>query len=221
MRNRKVCRLINTSALAVITLFEAPISLASNVAITEWMYSGDEFVELTNLSNSPVDFSGWSFDDDSRTPGIVSLSAFGVVGVGESVILAEADSTTFRSNWGLSDSIKVIGGNTTNLGRSDEINLFNASNVLVDRLTYSDVNFPGSPRTQLASANPSNLAVLAEDTSASGWILSGVNDSYGSHLSTQGYIANPGQFTLVPLPTAFSLMLSALGFFSLLRKKSS
>ena len=39
--------------------------------ITEFMYSGTngEFVEFTNVGNAALDLSGWSFDDDSRTPG--------------------------------------------------------------------------------------------------------------------------------------------------------
>ncbi len=72
----------------------APLASAQ-VYITEWMYNGNggtgEYIEFTNLGATAVDFSGWSFDDDSRNAGTVSLSAFGLVNPGESVILTEAE----------------------------------------------------------------------------------------------------------------------------------
>ena len=81
---------------------------ASNVAITEWMYNGSEFIEFTNLSGAAIDLSGWSFDDDSRTAGTVSLSDFGTLAAGETVILAEDDAATFRTKWSLASGVKVI-----------------------------------------------------------------------------------------------------------------
>lgn len=112
--------------------------------ITEYMYQGvnGEFVEFTNVGNTPIDMTGWSFDDDSpRTPGSFSLSAFRTVAPGESVILTESNANTFRTAWNLCSVVKIIGGLNQNLGRNDEINLYNASNMLVDRLTYGDQKF--------------------------------------------------------------------------------
>ena len=52
----------------------APLASAQ-VYITEWMYNGNgatgEYIEFTNLGATAVDFSGWSFDDDSRNAGTV------------------------------------------------------------------------------------------------------------------------------------------------------
>lgn len=209
--------------LAASTIFASSAS-ASTVAISEWMYNGDEFIEFTNLTNAAVDFTGWSYDDDSRNAGIVSLSAFGLVASGESVILAESAASDFRSNWGLSASTKIIGGNSVNLGRNDEINLYNASNTLVDRLSYGDGNFSGTIRTQNISGNPNSLSVLDQDSVVAGWTLSLVGDSFASFTSISGgFIGNPGKFALapaaVPVPAAFPMMLSALAAFSLSRKK--
>jgi hypothetical protein len=123
--------------------------------ITEYMYNGGgaggvgEYVEFTNVGTTPVDMSGWSFDDNSRTAGSQNLSAFGVVQPGESVILTELNAGTFRTNWNLCNGVKIIGGSTNNLGREDEINLYNAAGVLADRLTYGDQTFaPGTIRAQ-------------------------------------------------------------------------
>ena len=45
----------------------------TGIKITEWMYNADdtggEFVEFTNFGATAVDFTGWSFDDNSRAPG--------------------------------------------------------------------------------------------------------------------------------------------------------
>lgn len=108
------------------------------IRVTEVEYNGSEFVELTNVGTAAQDFTGWSFDDDSRTAGTVSLSAFGTVAAGESVILAESAADAFRTEWDLKSSVKVIGSNPANLGRADEVNVYDATNTLVDRVTYND-----------------------------------------------------------------------------------
>lgn len=202
-------------------------SVQAQVQITEWMYNGTggaqggiEFIEFTNLGATAVDFSGWSFDDDSRVAGTVSLSAFGLVAPGESVILAESTATNFRTVWSLAGSIKVIGGNTTNLGGGDEINLFDAGNALVDRLTYN--TGIGAPVANGRSGTPVSLAALGPDNAASGWVLSAVGDAYGSYASSTGNIANPGLFALaVPEPGSLMLLLAGLGLVSAAARRRS
>ncbi|MCX8053211.1 MAG: lamin tail domain-containing protein, partial [Armatimonadetes bacterium] len=122
----------------------------ARIEITEWMYVGygSEFVEFTNVGSTPIDMTGWSFDDDSRTPGSWSLSGFGIVAPGQSVLLIEGSAATFRSQWNLAASVKIVDGNTHNLGRNDEINIYDAANNLVDRLTYGDEKYSGTVRTQ-------------------------------------------------------------------------
>lgn len=196
----------------------AALLLAGNTAyaqirITEWMYNGattptniGEFVELTNIGGTSVDMTGWSFDDDSRTPGSQPLGSFGVVAPYESVVLTDMTASQFRTAWGLSASVKVIGNNSNNLGRNDEINIYDASSALVDRLTYGDQNFAGTIRTQFVSGDPKTLAALhANDPSQ--WKLSVNGDAYGSHLATTGDLGNPGVFTLVPEPSTVALAL--------------
>lgn len=188
---------------------------ASPVAITEWMYNGVEFIELTNLGSTAVDMTGWSFDDESNTPGSVSLSAFGLVAAGESVILAEDEASDFRNFWNLATSVKVIGGNTHNLGRNDQIYIYDASGAVVDSLRFGDSSYvPGSIRAQDISGNPRDLAALNDATSAN-WVLSSAGDAFGSINSTVGtFVANPGVFTLVvpavPEPTSVALLLAGV-----------
>ncbi|MDY6949384.1 MAG: lamin tail domain-containing protein [Pseudomonadota bacterium] len=193
----------------------APLASAQ-IYITEWMYNGNgrtgEYIEFTNLGDSAVDFTGWSFDDDSRNAGTVSLSAFGLVNPGESVILTEASASEFRSVWNLSTSVDVIGNNSTNLGRADEINLYDGAGNLVDRLTYGDNAIPGSIRAQNISGNPLSLEVLGTNN-ALGWIFAAVGDEYGSYVDLNNVdLGNPGTFALapVPLPAAAWLLLSGI-----------
>lgn len=201
---------------AVLLLAGRPAHAA--MRFTEWLYSGNdgEFMELTNVGGLPIDMTGWSYDDNSRAPGSFSLTGFGVVQPGESVIISEPAAATFRTSWGLSASVKVLGDNDQNIGRSDEINIYDASSALVDRLTYGDQDFPGTIRTQNVSGNPIAFSDLG-DNNVARWVLSVNGDSYGSYVGAAGDIGNPGIFTLVPEPTA--LALTAIGLASLMRRR--
>jgi predicted extracellular nuclease len=188
------------------------------MAITEWMYNGadGEFVEFTNIGNTDIDMTGWSFDDNSRVPGSFSLSAFGIVKAGESVILAEDSEAIFRGKWGGLAGIKVIGGNTHNLGRNDEINIYDANSFLVDRLTYNDQTGNG-PRTLEVSGNIA-LADVMSDT-AHNATLSFVGDAYGSWLGKNGNPGNPGLYTPVPEPATMAALGLAVAALARRRKK--
>lgn len=184
------------------------------IHITEWMYNGagagniGEFVEFTNLGGAAVDFTGWSFDDSSRVPGSQSLSAFGLVAPGESVVFTDNAAAAFRTNWNLPAAVKIIGGNANNLGRSDEINVYDAANALVDRLAFGDETFPGSIRTQNKSGNPNNAAALGANNPLL-WSLSATGDAFGSVTSVAGEIGNPGSYP-IPEPATLTLAATAL-----------
>ncbi len=191
----------------------ASFAAQADVQITEWMYSGTggEYIEFTNLGSSAVDFTGWSYDDDSRIAGVFSLSGFGIVAAGESVLITEDEVATFRSDWSLAGSVKVLGPYTNNIGRRDEINLYDASNALVDRLSYGDDTI-GGPRTQDRSGTPESLAALGPFDASKGWVLSAVGDPYGSFASANGDVGNPALFTVaVPEPGTYALLLAGLG----------
>jgi hypothetical protein len=171
---------------------------ADAMRITEWMYQGTsgEFVEFTNMGDVPIDMTGWSFDDDHAVPGAFDLSGFGVVQPGESVVITEALPDGFRAAWGLGAEVKIIGelGAVTgnNLGRTDQIHLFNAGGELVDRLAYGDQIFPGSIRTQNASGQTCVESVGQDDVFT--WELSAVDDAYGSFAASTGDVGTPGSY---------------------------
>ncbi len=219
------------STLSLAVALAAATPALAQVQITEWMYSGNsgEYIEFTNLGASAVDFAGWVYDDDSRFTTIAAggfgLSGFGLVGAGESVLITQDDASSFRANWGLSASVKVLGGYANNIGRADEINLFDAGGNLVDRLAYGDVVYPGTIRTQTAGGTPVSIVALAPDTVVPGnWVLSATTDSYGSVLALSGDVGNPGQFILaaVPEPETYAMLLAGLGLIgSFARRRSA
>lgn len=175
------------------------------ICITEYMYnpagSGTtgEFVEITNTGDAAVSMTGWSFDDNSRLAGSFSLSGLGTIQPGESAIITEISAANFRTEWSLAASKKVIGGNNQNLGRSDEINIYDASNNLVDRLTYDDQTIPGSIRTNGASGWTTYVNLCTNNIA--GWQLSVVGDAQNSYQSSAGNIGNPGSYTFCITPS--------------------
>jgi predicted extracellular nuclease len=205
-------------ATACVLAFGA-VRASAAISITEWAYQGGggEFVEFTNLGATAVDMTGWSFDDNSGAAGSFSLSGFGVVAPGESVIVTDITAAAFRTEWNLAPTVKVVGENTQNLGRADEINLYDSASVRVDWLTYDDQTL-GSPRTNNASANPLTLAAVGAHNSTL-WTLSVAGDSYGSTTSVSGGIGNPGKFALVPEPASAAMLASALLGIGLVRRR--
>ncbi|MBX3379605.1 MAG: lamin tail domain-containing protein [Phycisphaeraceae bacterium] len=194
--------------IGLMGLVMAAGSAMGAIRITEWMYNGAggtarEFVEITNTGGSAIDLTGWSFDDNSRTPGSFSLSILGVLAAGESAIICEPTADAFRAAWGLGAGVKIAGSNTNNLGRSDEINIYDALNNLIDRLTYDDQGI-GGPRTQGISGNIAlaNLGANASNLA----IASFSGDSYGSYASADGDVGNPGTYSDIPAPGALALV---------------
>jgi hypothetical protein len=191
-------------ALSVFTVLALAVSAQATLRITEYQYAGDgyEWVEFTNLGTNPQDMAGWSYDDSSAVPGSFDLSPAGIIAPGESFIITEEAAGDFNDMWNLT-GVTVLGGNTNNLGRADEINLFNGL-TLIDRLTYDDQgSFPqGGPRANDVSINPPVYA-LGTNIHAD-WVASSFGDSFGSFTSDLGTFGNPG--TYVPEPSALILL---------------
>jgi hypothetical protein len=178
---------------AVSFLFTPPASAATGgvIRITEWMYQGNggEYIELTNVGDAPVDMTGWSYDDDSRIVGAFDLSGFGTVAAGESVVFTESNADTFRANWQLCDAAKVLGGYTNNIGREDEINIFDSTGQVADRLAYGDDTI-GGIRTSGTSGVVSAAGLGANN--ALEWSFSQVGDAEGTVRSLVGDTGSPG-----------------------------
>lgn len=205
MRLKNSVAIAATCALLLPAGVIAAASLAgastTGIRITEWQYNGVEFFELTNLSADPIDLTGWAYSDSARNPSLpttsASLTPFGAVAAGESVIVTEEAATSFRTVWNLNDSVKVIGNLSPNLGRSDEINIYDADGTLVDRLTYNDQGTGDvkGPRTDDSSAW-APAASVGQNVAAS-WVKSTIDDAEGSWLHSGGtFKGSPGNSTL-------------------------
>ena len=186
----KMLRFSSLIGILVAFFFTSP----AQMRITEYMYSGmnGEFVEFTNVGSAAIDMTGWSYSDMATSAGAVSLSVFGIVQPGESVILTDVVASTFRTAWSLCNGIKIIGGNSANLGRADQINLYDATNALVDRLTYDDQTL-GGIRTQNKSGWVSAAGLGANNPTL--WTFSAVGDAESSFTSTNGDLGSPGKST--------------------------
>lgn len=169
------------------------------VRITEYMYSGAgcEFFEITNLGAASVSLAGWSVDDSNRVAGAFAIGAASELAPGESAVVCDVTDAAFRSQWNLPANVRVVGGmgvlSGNSLGRNDEINLYDGSGVLVDRLTYGDQTFSGSPRTQNASAWCTQSGIGLNNPYA--WALSSVGDLQSTWTSSVGDLGSPGVFT--------------------------
>jgi uncharacterized protein YjiK len=163
--------------------------------ITEFSYQlrdfGEaEFVELTNVGDAPVDLDGWSFDDTAPVAGAFSLSDFGTVAPGESVVFTDVTPEAFRSYFDLCAAVKVVGGSTQSLGNGDEINVFDGAGTLVDKLAYTS-----DPRSRDVSVVPTSAAALGANDYTQ-WVLSNPENDPGS----QTVDAVPGDPTSVASP---------------------
>ncbi|MBL8761018.1 MAG: lamin tail domain-containing protein [Phycisphaerae bacterium] len=190
---------------------------AAQVRITEWMYSGNsgEYIEITNIGGSDVSMAGWSFDDDSRTPDTIDLSGLGSLKAGESAIITEITAHEFRTNWSLGPWVKIVALNIANLSRNDEINIFDGSDSLVDRLSYGDQTFSGTIRTQNKSGSTPLANLGANDIF--GWTIASNGDAYGSYASDDADIGNPGEYA--PLPAPGALVMGAMAMCFAARRK--
>lgn len=105
---------------------------------------GGDFFELYNHGTTPIDLTGWKWDDDSANPAdAAAASLSGMLNPGARlVVVAAADAAAFRAAWGLSDQVPVLATGGPGLGNGDAV-------VLFDRNGYvaAGVNFKATSIT--------------------------------------------------------------------------
>ena len=107
--------------------------------------TGGDFFEIHNSGSSSVDFSNWKWTDrDLRAWSTgFTLNSFTLLANETAVIPVTGGGTSaaiaaFKSSWGLSDSVKLIGytGAGAGLGSGDGVVLFNSSGNVAASLIY-------------------------------------------------------------------------------------
>lgn len=211
---------MNKIAIGTTALLVGAAAASADIRITEYMYGATnggsstgvnfEFFEITNFGAAPVDLTGWSIDDNSRVPGSQSLTGLGILAIGESAVITEATDAAFRARWGLAASVKVLGGNVNNFSRADEMNVYDASNVLIDRLTYDDQTQAGTTRTQGVSAwRYRSLGGGVYGNADATWVKSVVGDAQTSWKAISPAnaddVGSPGVY-VAPAPGSIALI---------------
>lgn len=208
--NIEIMKIKFTMLLAVLAASPVVQAGDQDVYITELMYKGlfGEFVEVTNTGSDPVDVNGWRFDDNSRSfaSGTVLFSGSTILEQNETFIITEVSEAVFTQAW-YTDSgegvpaglVAIYENNSNNLGRSDEVNIYEDGGTLVDRLTYNDEaasgTDPDGPRTEDVSAVPGTGALGTNVFK--NWVLSqdGVNNAWKAGApSAPGPVGSPGQY---------------------------
>src|SRR5262245_13206777 len=171
----------------------APARATALIRITEWMYNGvngNEFIELTNVGDLPQDMTGWSFSDNTELPGNVSPTPLGTLMPGVSALITERSGEEFRAAWNLGVNIMILGSNSRNPGRADEINVYDPTTKLVDHVLYDGATGLGPPTLDVSG----NLSVV-------------------------GDVGNPGHYSSVPEQAGAPLALGAAAVLALLRRR--
>ncbi len=170
----------NIAILAALVAASSVANAQSQGAVTEVMYKGlfGEYIEFTNTSGGNLDVTGYSFDDSSNNPDTVVFPSV-TLADDQCVIITEVSSTIFNQAWytepttdpAITNAPVIIANNTANLGRADTVYIYNASDVVVDRVTYDDESSNG-PRSEDDGAVPFSNWNYLSNNMGSDWVLS-------------------------------------------------
>lgn len=174
-----------------------------SLAITEIMASSNDpasssngdWFEVTNTGSAAIDMNGFSWDDDSRTPGTHTIDGTLMIGAGESIIFldeVQPDDSTWAYEWmQYANNLQVIAADEFNamgfsgLGSGgDEVNLYDDNGALIQRVTYASTDVTAGYSMQIDSMGTITTSVV------------GVN---GVYTSIDGDVGNPGNMNPVSL----------------------
>lgn len=139
----KMRNLIAT-VLAAVTILSA--SRAEQAVISEVMYhpadTRPEYVEIWNISNTPLDFAKWRLTDGItyEFPDFTSGSPQAIfLKPNERIVVSSADAATTRTDYGIPASVRIFGPWTGALDNAGEkITLQDKNGVVVTQLEYKD-----------------------------------------------------------------------------------
>ncbi|MBL9182606.1 MAG: lamin tail domain-containing protein [Verrucomicrobiaceae bacterium] len=136
----------------------------------------NDFWELTNISGSTKDISGYSWHDSGRSAAAAAaykLPSGSSISPGESVIFTAMDPAAFRAWWGISNTVQVFQSiGAPGLGQNDGVSFFDSGGNELFFFSYAAAGFTkadGNPSTG-THAGPS--AGAATETQSAVWVPS-------------------------------------------------
>lgn len=152
----------------------------SNSAHPGGTSNGDWF-ELTNTGTLSVNISGWSWDDDSNTPGTAGFGALTMIDPGQSIVVVRetaGQEAAWASDWGISGVTLVNVGAGTGVPdfsvSGDTLFVYDNTNAQVATVTFGastegfSFEWDGFGNPLGLSVNGENGAIQAASNGASG-----------------------------------------------------
>lgn len=113
-----------------IALRGAPTLIVTEINSNQSASGAEDFWELANAGDEPIDLSGWKWDDNSRDVlEAVTFPEGTVLGAGEVLIVTQMGADAFRTWWGLNPSVTVVTLDGPGLGQNDGVALFDEAGV--------------------------------------------------------------------------------------------
>lgn len=189
---------------AVVSAFALASAAQASLVITEAHPTGSsgsvgsDWFELTNLGASPINISGYRFDDNSNSfAASQPLLGITVINPGESVIFIESATPLtsiplFQAKWSLPGSVQIgsYSGSGLGLGSGgDAVNIFTADGTAVASVSFG-------------AATPNVTFGFNPVTSTFGGLsVAGVFGAYESAAPVE--VGSPG---VIPTPGAAALL---------------
>jgi len=105
-----------------------------------------EWLEITNVSTTPVDLAGWKLKDEGTDLLLISVDGAPLVGPGEIVVLG--NNADFSKNGGVVVDYEYSGFTLAN--SDDEVILVAPTGLTVDEVKYTNDEFPDKPGKSLS-----------------------------------------------------------------------
>lgn len=219
-------RLLPAAVCSAVLLMSAAVGRAGLV-VTEVMSSSahpggpanGDWWELTNTGAAAISLNGYSFDDDSVTPGAALLPNGVSIAVGESILFVDesvANLTGWRAAWGISPSVQAYSsaqftGVYSGLSAGgDQVNVYDNLNQLVASAIFAAAS-AGFSFEWKKNGDALGFSVIGEN----GAYLALSNGAAGLGVD----VGSPGH--AVPEPSSLALaLLGAVGLGLVRRRKS-
>lgn len=207
-------RLSFTTAPAVVLVPVVPKLLITEVNSNA---AGGDFFELYNYGTTDINLTGWKWDDDSASfvdPSNATFPAVSIAAGQRLVVLAATDVAAFKTAWGLTATVTVVGTGGPGLGGGDAVVVFDAAGKVVTSFNYragaamvaSDgTTIPvaaGSVGVTVSAPNHAGLAFGGNAISSAVWDgLSTTSPTYrAAVVGVAGAFAQPAAATAVGSP---------------------